>query len=472
MRLTVCNQTNESIAQIEIDSTAPLVHLQAMIAVEFPSIPEERQVLMHDGKVLIGGDDTQAETTTTTTSTIESKGIRDDDMILVTMKHAHMERTHGAPRGSSSMTMGAGQRTERGTGGPRDVATNHTDEENKSVMDLMANLKREIEFGGGFKVPPELEKILRENDVKAFTEYMSRMNESKRKEEEMYARLERDPFDVEAQKEIEKIIKRKRNDETLEQVMQDSPELIFGNVIMLYCNMEVNGHKMKAFIDSGAQASIMGFDCAKQCNLVKDINEVFQGTAVGVGTQKIVGKVPRVHIKVGNANLECSLSVLEGQKMEFIFGLDMLKRHQCVIDLKKNVLKIGTTGDEIPFLGEGDIPNQMHQEEKQQDATMNTTDNNNNNNNNNNKVLVPDVAEVSGVHERPSRPATTEISGVVSPPLAGGLRGERAGGTADAFPEVVVSNLMQLGFSRERVVQALEATGGNAETAASLLFSD
>ncbi len=57
MRLTVCNQTNESIAQIEIDSTAPLVHLQAMIAVEFPSIPEERQVLMHDGKVLIGGDD-------------------------------------------------------------------------------------------------------------------------------------------------------------------------------------------------------------------------------------------------------------------------------------------------------------------------------------------------------------------------------------------------------------------------------
>ena len=34
--------------------------------------------------------------------------------------------------------------------------------------------------------------------------------------------------------------------------------------------------------------------------------------------------------------------------MEFIFGLDMLKRHQQ-IDLKKNVLKIGTTGDEIPF---------------------------------------------------------------------------------------------------------------------------
>ena len=125
--------------------------------------------------------------------------------------------------------------------------------------------------------------------MKAFTEYMSRMNESKRKEEEMYARLERDPFDVEAQKEIEQIIKRKRNDETLEQVMQDSPELIFGNVIMLYCNMEVNGHKMKAFIDSGAQSSIMGFDCAKQCNLVKDFNEVFQGSAVGVGTQIIVG---------------------------------------------------------------------------------------------------------------------------------------------------------------------------------------
>lgn len=37
-------------------------------------------------------------------------------------------------------------------------------------------------------------------------------------------------------------------------------------------------------------------------------------------------------------------------------GLDMLKRHQCSIDLKRNVLFVGTTGTETPFLGESEIP--------------------------------------------------------------------------------------------------------------------
>ena len=140
-------------------------------AVEFPSISEERQVLMHDGKVLIGGDDTQAETTTTTTSTIESKGIRDDDMILVTMKHAHMERTHGPPRGSSSMTMGAGQRTELGRRTERRRDESYGRGEQKcDGSDGQFEARNRVR--GGFKVPPELEKILRENDVKALTEYI------------------------------------------------------------------------------------------------------------------------------------------------------------------------------------------------------------------------------------------------------------------------------------------------------------
>lgn len=37
-------------------------------------------------------------------------------------------------------------------------------------------------------------------------------------------------------------------------------------------------------------------------------------------------------------------------------GLDMLKWHQCSIDLKKNVLMMSTTGSQTIFLPEGELP--------------------------------------------------------------------------------------------------------------------
>ena len=87
------------------------------------------------------------------------------------------------------------------------------------------------------------------------------------------------------------------------------------------------------------------------------VDRRFEGQAVGVGSAKIVGKVHLAELRIGGVYLNCSFTVLEEDNMEFLLGLDMLKRHQCIIDLKNNKLQLeGPAGPvRVPFLSESDV---------------------------------------------------------------------------------------------------------------------
>ncbi|KAH3764336.1 DNA damage-inducible protein 1 [Pelomyxa schiedti] len=282
------------------------------------------------------------------------------------------------------------------------------------------------------------------------------------KKARLIKRLQDDPFDAGAQRELAESIQQENVEQNREAALEHNPEA-FARVVMLYCDVSINNVPLKAFIDTGAQSSIMSEECAEACGIMHLCDRSFSGIAYGVGTAPVLGRVHVVVMKIGKSFYQCSFSIVGSSRTqegaptpaqgdssstsvfscrEFILGLDMLKRHQCMVDLKKNVLHI--SDEEIPFLSEKDIPVRNTKPTSTPTIVPKAT-------------ITPNQSTAS----EPVKPAPVPTPALVPVQTTATLTSSGA---------EAIQQLVSLGATPQQAQVLLDQCGGNPELAANMFF--
>ena len=464
MHLTISNEITEQIyGPIEISDEMTLEDLIALLEMECQFDPSKNDLYINMDILDLNKFKNE---------TLSKIGLNNDDLLLIRGK---IQTNNTTP---NSTVVPTGNLNDR-----------QYVEEFRKQLNMSQPMRQQL-----VAQMPELDSIL--NDPNLFYEKMGPILLQRRYggfyqqslnpfgiPQDEYNKLMNNPDNPINQKRLNELIDQQAIDEQLRNAYEFTPE-VFTTVSMLYINLEINGHPVKAFVDTGAQMTIMSTRLAEATGLSKLIDRRFVGEVRGVGRGKIIGRIHQAQIKIETQYI-CNSFVVLDTEIDVLIGLDMLKRHQASIDLAKNVLRIA--GIETRFLSEAEIPKGFEDEVKQTASKSlskptsisrsistdnpiltnntnnnNSNDNNNNNNNNNNSNSNNNIP----IQQLPKY--TDNGNSGVKYNTNNQLRNNILSNMN--FPESIIKQLMDLGFSRDEVIRALRTTGGNAEYAAALLF--
>ncbi|GJP32732.1 hypothetical protein CLOM_g17330 [Closterium sp. NIES-68] len=525
MQLTVTT-ADDRIVMIQVDNDELVENVKAILEVE-TAIPLAEQALLFNGQLLQNHQ------------RLNALGVADNDLLFLTRQQPSQQRASSQRAASQAAGAAAAAAPPAAMAQQEDGAAVDPQAFRQHVLsdpDLMARLLMST---------PELGEAIRDNKVEEMQRvlrWMRKMqNEMRRKEQEEQELLSADPFDPEVQRRIEERIQQKNIDENYAAAYEHAPEQF---IAVSCCGTATPLSLPQASHAPASRSSSLPFPLCDllsfpsnplpppplsarhggstccmwrwrsttppsrplwtvapsrpscQCDAPNDaapafiprltrlLDRRYEGIARGVGTSKIVGRIHAVQLKIGSNFYMCSITVLEADNVDFLFGLDMLRRHQCCIDLKDNVLRVGGGEIAVPFLSEKDIPAFLTamDHDSQPDATTPA------------QPSQPSTSAATTSAAQPAAPpaaAGTAAGGASSgggaPASQGAAPGSAAAGAAaasggepspspSASPapsahEVKVQRLMELGFPRHQVEQALALTGGNEEHAAGILFA-
>ena len=133
-------------------------------------------------------------------------------------------------------------------------------------------------------------------------------------------------------------------------------------LLQVPCSFCLSGSKrstpIRAFCDTGAQLTVMSYDCASRQGLLQHLDRRYAGRAMGVGSCGIVGRIPAGigTLQMGDAALPSpAITVLESStdaNVELLLGLDFLREHAAILNLRDGelLLRVDQLDVRVPFI--------------------------------------------------------------------------------------------------------------------------